>query len=381
MTEPLMQTRFAPAERASRAVLERQASYFSQASLPRQLLERVPSLLAILNGQRQIVYANRALLEAIGVDTERDLIGLRPGEALGCLRPAEEVGGCGTGEGCSTCGAVLAILAGLGGHNETRECRITRRSSTGMEALDLRIYVSPLEFSGEEFAVFAASDISDEKRRSALEHIFFHDLLNVVGSIRGFAELLTSYDLEDKEEVFHQIHEAAGQVIDEIQAQRTLLAAENRELRPSFEPVAVNLFLEQIVATCRGQEPARDRVLVLRPLPADALLHSDRALLGRILVNMIKNALEATPRGETVTIAAAREGDAFAFSVHNPGVIPPADRHQIFQRSFSTKGNGRGLGTYSMKLLSGYLQGEISFTSLPREGTTFLGVYPSLQDE
>ena len=379
MPEPLP-TRFAPAERASGADLRRQAAYFSQTSLPRQLLERVPALLAILNAQRQIVFANRALFEAIGVDGEKDLLGLRPGEALGCLRPAEEDGGCGTGEGCSTCGSVLAILAGLTGRTETRECRITRRIPNGFEALDLRIFVSPLQFSGEEFAVFAASDISDEKRRRALEHIFFHDLLNVVGSIRGFAELLTSYDLEDKEEVFFQIHAAAGQVIDEIHAHRTLLAAENRELRPRIEPVAVNLLLEQIVATCRGQESARDRLLVLRPLDADALMHSDRALLGRILGNMIKNALEATPRGETVTVAVVRQGETFAFAVHNPGTIPPESRHQIFQRSFSTKGSGRGLGTYSMKLLSAYLKGEISFTSLPGEGTTFRAVYPSLRD-
>jgi sensor histidine kinase regulating citrate/malate metabolism len=50
---------------------------------------------------------------------------------------------------------------------------------------------------------------------------------------------------------------------------------------------------------------------------------------------------------------------------------------QLFQRSFSTKGKNRGLGTYSMKLLSErYLQGSISFKVSEKEGTTFFARYP-----
>ncbi len=49
----------------------------------------------------------------------------------------------------------------------------------------------------------------------------------------------------------------------------------------------------------------------------------------------------------------------------------------MFQRSFTTKGEGRGLGTYSMKLLSErYLNGRVEFTSSPEHGTTFTAVYP-----
>lgn len=45
---------------------------------------------------------------------------------------------------------------------------------------------------------------------------------------------------------------------------------------------------------------------------------------------------------------------------------------QIFQRSFSTKGKGRGIGTYSVRLLSeNYLKGNISFVSNEYEGTIF----------
>jgi sensor histidine kinase regulating citrate/malate metabolism len=49
----------------------------------------------------------------------------------------------------------------------------------------------------------------------------------------------------------------------------------------------------------------------------------------------------------------------------------------MFQRSFSTKGSDRGLGTYSMKLLGErYLHGEVEFTTSQEEGTTFRLILP-----
>jgi sensor histidine kinase regulating citrate/malate metabolism len=53
-------------------------------------------------------------------------------------------------------------------------------------------------------------------------------------------------------------------------------------------------------------------------------------------------------------------------------VIPEGIREQIFMRSFSTKGATRGLGTYSVKLLTEkYLKGKASFLSNTSEGTVF----------
>ncbi|MPN46151.1 hypothetical protein SDC9_193734 [bioreactor metagenome] len=52
--------------------------------------------------------------------------------------------------------------------------------------------------------------------------------------------------------------------------------------------------------------------------------------------------------------------------------MPPDSQLQIFNRSFSTKGDGRGLGTYSIRLLGEkYLKGHVGFTSNKNDGTTF----------
>jgi signal transduction histidine kinase len=105
----------------------------------------------------------------------------------------------------------------------------------------------------------------------------------------------------------------------------------------------------------------------------NGIIWTDQRLLMRILRNMLKNGLEAISPGQAVKIECIDRGDDVAFAVHNPGVMSEEVQLQVFQRSFSTKGRtGRGVGTYSMKLLSEqYLGGRIEFVSRPPEGTTF----------
>ena len=116
-------------------------------------------------------------------------------------------------------------------------------------------------------------------------------------------------------------------------------------------------------------------VLAAREAPIRA--SSDPVLLGRVVVNMLKNALEASGEGESVEVEIAYEGDRALLSVRNSCCIPRPLQLQIFQRSFSTKGRGRGIGTYSMKLLTEkYLGGEIGFSSDETEGTVFRLLLP-----
>ena len=92
---------------------------------------------------------------------------------------------------------------------------------------------------------------------------------------------------------------------------------------------------------------------------------------------MLKNALEASRPGETVTLGCEEVEGKIRFWVHNAGFIPPAAQLQIFQRSSSTKGEGRGVGTHSKRLLSErYLKGSVSFTTSQENGTVFTASYP-----
>ncbi len=62
--------------------------------------------------------------------------------------------------------------------------------------------------------------------------------------------------------------------------------------------------------------------------------------------------------------------------------MPEAVRQQVFQRSFSTKGGkGRGIGTYSARLLAErYLGGRLTFSSTADAGTSFVLELPPAAD-
>jgi sensor histidine kinase regulating citrate/malate metabolism len=73
-----------------------------------------------------------------------------------------------------------------------------------------------------------------------------------------------------------------------------------------------------------------------------------------------------------VTLACKSEPDGIVFSVRNPSVMDRSVQLQVFQRSFSTKGTGRGIGTFSIKLLTEqYLGGKVWFESGEPGGTVF----------
>jgi signal transduction histidine kinase len=119
-------------------------------------------------------------------------------------------------------------------------------------------------------------------------------------------------------------------------------------------------------------ELLQQRRLELSLCPTVSQLTTDRSLLLRVLSNMTRNALEASPEGSEVQVRVVHEGDRVEFQVWNPGEIPRAIAGRVFQRSFTTKpGPGRGLGAYIMKLFGERcLGGELSFTT-GSEGTTF----------
>ncbi len=368
-------TYFAPPDRAPAGEIDRQAAAFTAgAPLLVAMLDNMPQIVLVLNSNRQIVFANRVLLAYLNC-TVRDVLGLRPGEALDCVHSADEEWGCGTSEFCRMCGAAQAMVQGLNGENAVQECRITRRCSH--EALDLRVHAAPLCFEGQNWVQFVLTDISDEKRRRSLETIFFHDVLNTATAVRAAADLIVRRAGPAVNGVPQQLQALTHRLIDEIVAQRQLTDAENDELQVTPERVNAARLLLELAETTSGGENAQGRRLRIELPEAAPEMVTDVTLLRRVLGNMLKNALEATPVGGTITVGVLDQAEAVEFWMNNPGEMPRQVQLQVFQRSFSTKGRGRGLGTYSMRLLTErYLGGKVSFTSSAAEGVTFRARYP-----
>ncbi|CAN2040563.1 histidine kinase [Candidatus Magnetomoraceae bacterium gMMP-15] len=370
-----LHTEFAPAEFASNEEIQRQSKLMPHLPILDQLLNSVPSILLILNKQRQIVFTNQNLLKMLGLENVDFILGLRPGTVLDCIHATETEGGCGTTEFCKTCGAVRAILDSQKGNSNTHECRIIQKISGN--ALDLRVWAKPLIIENEQFTIFNILDISDEKRRRILERIFFHDILNTVGGMRAYITLMASNMMDKTDDFMLQIKMLSEKLIEEINSQKDLIAAENKELAVNPYQFGSIELLHELSALYRNYDIVIERNIQIDNNSQDVPIFSDRTLLRRVISNMIKNAIEASDSEDVITIGCGLIEEKIEFWVHNPNFMQRKVQLQIFQRSFSTKGPGRGLGTYSIKLLTEqYLKGNVSFTTSPESGTIFKAVCP-----
>jgi signal transduction histidine kinase len=239
-------------------------------------------------------------------------------------------------------------------------------------ALDMQVVTSPLALDGASVTLVSLRDISAEKRRRVLERVFFHDVLNTAGAMLGVTRLLADAADADADKQYRDM--LVGQcenLIEEIKSQKQLVQAETGELETNPLTIPVLAVLRSVHGSYASHEVAAGRHLVIGQV-AGCKVESDVPLLRRVLGNLVKNALEATPVGGTVTLWADDDGEHVVFHVNNPGRMPERVRLQIFQRSFSTKGPGRGIGTYSIRLLGErYLGGRVELTTSGGEGTTF----------
>jgi signal transduction histidine kinase len=363
-------TEFAPAERASREEILAQARKLPQIPLLHSFISSVFDIVLVLNKERQIVMANDKFLSFVGARDSGACLGQRFGEALNCIHASDSPGGCGTSEFCRACGAIGAILSSQLGNVSAQEWHLSMKDV--VEPLELRVYASPLRENDYQFTILAVSDVSHEKRRRTLERVFFHDVLNTAGGLRGFVELLKHTDASEVDELKAPLLELATQLVEEIKAQRDLVAAENNELTITFLPTKSASFLQEIRETYKSHDVGRSKSIEIDADAADTEFLTDQTLLRRVVGNMVKNALEASGEGEAIRIGSRTSKTGIEFLVHNPRFMPRHVQLQVFQRSFSTKGPNRGLGTYSMKLLGEqYLRGKVTFTTSEDVGTTF----------
>ncbi len=369
-------TYFAAPDRAEPSAVLRQSESVRRSSAA-TLADSLPYMLLMLNRQRQVVFANHAALAMVGAAGMEEVLGQRLGEMLGCVHACDMEAGCGASAFCAYCGTVKATLSSLSGKASADQGRLLRGSANGVQGLNLEVSTAPLEVDGESLTVLSAKDVSHDVRRKAMERLFFHDVLNLAGGLdgvmRAFSRELDKVDPDLSEAMSF----TARSLFEEICAQKALTQAENGELMLRPESLASRSMVESVVSLYSMHSSARGREIEIASDLDDVSMISDATLLGRVLGNMLKNALEATPVSGSVVIGCDRLSEDVSFWVHNPGFIPEDVQLQIFTPSFSTKGEGRGLGTYSIKLFTeSFLGGKASFASDSEEGTVFTVVLP-----
>jgi PAS domain S-box-containing protein len=236
-------------------------------------------------------------------------------------------------------------------------------------------------------------DISERKQverlREDVQRTIRHDLRSPLIGITGFArQLLKAGNLTEKQtEWASLVGELSEGMLSKINRSQDLFAMERGEYR--LKPKQVELLGLMRNLSLELSPIAEDRKVTLAfflngsPVeqlgsPKEAFgMRGEKLLLEDLFGNLLKNAVEASPKNETVRVSISREETRYIIDIHNVGVVPKDIRDSIFEPYVSRgKKGGSGLGAHSALLMANTHGGDITFTTSEKEGTHMVVTLP-----
>jgi PAS domain S-box-containing protein len=215
--------------------------------------------------------------------------------------------------------------------------------------------------------------------REEVERMSRHDLKTPIHSVIAVSRLLreNSQMSPDDAELLGTVERAGYRILDMVNLSLDLFRMESGTYR--FSPQTVDLVDVARKAATDVESQASSKNVAVRVRQSGGAASSPTSLLARaeellcysMLANLVKNAIEASPEGGTVTITLESAGESVRLHVHNAGAVPEAIRASFFDK-YATAGKsaGLGLGTYSAHLLARVQEGDISLDTSEEEGTT-----------
>jgi len=242
-----MKTFFASPERIDELKLRKSISQAGTNEVITGLLQASAGILAVLNEQRQVLAVNDAFLREFGIHDAGHVLGLRPGEAVGCVHAWDMEAGCGTSQWCATCGAAIAIVAALAQKKpQQRKCVSRTHVEENRNHPVPAVHSSLISVGKANYVVLFLQDISDPERRAALERIFLHDLKNLAMGIRFAADLMNDKNNASLPEIAAMMNTISARLTSELSVQTTIAHAGGR----AYKPERTRFYLPTFCVTC-----------------------------------------------------------------------------------------------------------------------------------
>jgi two-component system sensor histidine kinase HydH len=207
-----------------------------------------------------------------------------------------------------------------------------------------------------------------------------HEIKNPLASIKGAVEILgdDATTPKDKEEfraiVFKEIRRVNRSLTDFLEFARPAEA----------DIMAVNL--SDVVAGSIKQldrQAQQQGVTITGQLEDDVMIDADMENIHQVMLNLLLNAVQASPDGSPVLVKLARDaasGQVLLTIVDSGSGLSEADRSQVFEPFFSTKSTGTGLGLAIAKAIVEKHGGTISLQNAPQGGAVATVKLPSKEE-
>lgn len=219
--------------------------------------------------------------------------------------------------------------------------------------VNLSIHVSEIYVHNEHLRILALNDINielDEREIDAwirLTRVLTHEIMNSVTPITSLSDTLLSMVKDKNEEIRHGL-----QTISTTGKGLLAFVDSYRKFTriPSPEPSLFYLkpFIERMLELAGHQHPCRHITFHTQITPPDLILYADENLISQVVINLLKNAIQAIgdqPDGRIDILAYCNEMEEVLIEVKNNGpLIPPEIAGHIFIPFFTTKEGGSGIG-------------------------------------
>jgi nitrogen fixation/metabolism regulation signal transduction histidine kinase len=262
----------------------------------------------------------------------------------------------------------------------------------GDDDVQLSIFAIELTLRGEVVKLISMNNIKTELEEKEMEawqnlvRVLTHEIMNSVtpiSSLAGVVEEELNQQLRDTPDV-HLKREAAEdmhlslQTISRRSEGLIRFVKEFRNLtqipQPRLVSVPVKKLLEEM-AMLHKKELANQQIgIAISVRPEDLCLQADKSMIEQVLINLIKNAIQAFGKEEnkTIDLVSFLEGETPVIIVRDNGSgIDEEALEKIFIPFFSTKKTGSGIGLSLSKQIMRKHEGRISVKSKRGEGTEF----------
>ena len=245
--------------------------------------------------------------------------------------------------------------------------------------VNLSIRVSEINVRKEHLRILALNDINtelDEKEIDSwirLTRVLTHEIMNSVTPITSLCDTLLSMSESKDEEISHglQTISATGKgLLSFVESYRQFTRI------PTPEPSLfyVKAFIERMVELARHQNPCDNIIFHTEISPEDLILYADENLISQVVINLLKNAIQAIgsqPDGKIEIQAYCNDTEEILIEIKNNGPeIPLEIAEHIFIPFFTTKEGGSGIGLSISRQIMRLSGG--SLTLLPDKETRFI---------
>ena len=241
---------------------------------------------------------------------------------------------------------------------------------------------SSITIQEKSYRIIAMDDIShelDEREIDSwirLTRVLTHEMMNSLTPVTSLSETLLTLPGARQDEELRQgletIHTTGKGLANFVMSYRKLTRL------PSPEPTLFDVrpFLERMVQLAKHQHPSPHIRIVLEEVQEDLMAFADESMMTQVVINLLKNAVQAIGEAEECEIRLRASVDAqevVRIEVANNGPrIAPEVAEQMFVPFFTTKEDGSGIGLSLSKQMMRLQGGSISLLPYRDEWTTFV---------